>query len=336
MLSAPPRVKRPPDLSIDSVFAWIAHTLGTGRREIGAAEIAALLGPMGWETTFPHGPASRASVHVVSVEKMLLIRYRGSPFSARFRREAVGAVDGPRISVVELVHAGRGRFVQDDRARDVVAGDAILHPPIGEYLVEWLDDECERTYAVMSTRLFGRRADPVLHDDDLVQRAAPLLPAAVELLDVLVDEPEPLVATVASQTLYALLATTVAGAIGPAVPSDGGVLRDRARDVLQRRYAEPELDADAVARELRVSRRHLFAQFDGENDSLASTLRDIRLEHAAELLASGDRALTVRRIARESGFGGATQLARAFRARFGLTPTQFRSAALRANGLAEL
>jgi len=317
------------DGSTRAILAWIDHVLGTGPRRVDRTVLASLLTPLGWTVTFPEGDVTTATVHSTVADRTVLIRYDGSPFTARYRREPPGRPDVARLAVVEIVHEGHGVFVRDGEASPVGPGDMLLHPPQGRHRVEWTSPRCRRTYVLVGTAVFGRRTDAVLRAEDLVQRAAPLAPAAERLVDVLlVPGVDPIVSLTAAQALQALVRATVTGAIDRGHPLDLE-LRDRARAVLLQRFADPALDADAVARELRVSRRHLFAQFEKSTDTFATTLRDIRLDHAAELLAGADDGMAVRRVARESGFNGPAQLARAFRERFGVTPTQFRAAALR-------
>lgn len=329
-----PTVVRRQDRSTESVLQWVNRLVGQGPVEVGRSEILALMGPMGWDLTFPDGAATAGTVHPVAADRTLLLRYEGSCFAAESDRAPVAVPVGPRIVVVELLEAGRGRLLRGDHELPLGPGDVVLHPPRGRYRVEWTDGPCRRTYVLLTTSLFGRRPDAILRDEDLVLRDAPLAPAAQHLMEVLFDDDvDPVVRLTATQALQGLVAATVASAIdrGQAPPEPG--LRERVRALLVERYADPALDADVVARELRISRRHLFAQFEDSRDSFATTLRDIRLEHAAEMLAGADDGVTVRRVARETGFAGTAQLGRAFRDRFGLTPTQFRAAALRGQPL---
>lgn len=328
MATSPKRAVLRQDQSTDAVLAWIDQTLGSGRRVVGPQELAALMTPLGWEVSFPLGHGTAATVNVVKTERFVLVRYTGAPFVSRYRRQPSEVSEGPRIAVVELVHAGAGWLHQGDVARPLLPGDAVLHPPVGSHVIEWTSEHCDRTYVVMLSRLFGDRVD-VLRPDALVQHGAPLVAPAVQLAE-LVDGSDHVESVAAAQALHMLLSATVTGAIEHAPPSEGSDLRERVREVLLARHGEPGLDADAVAFELRVSRRHLFAQFAGSDVTFASMLREIRLDHAFEMMSRGDPDLTVTRVAREAGFAGAAQLSRAFRARFGTTPSQLRSATIRA------
>lgn len=83
------------------------------------------------------------------------------------------------------------------------------------------------------------------------------------------------------------------------------------------------LSIEQLAGMMHVSRAKFFNVFVGEvGMPPAAYLRRLRLQHAQKLLE--DRSLLVADIARLSGFGDATQLARAFRKAFGISPSEFR------------
>ena len=312
-------------------FEQVVRAVGEGAQRVDRTRLAGLLAPLGWQTSFPDGDATAATVHTTAVDRVLVVRYDGSPFTAT-RMPAVVESPDPvrRLAVVEVVHEGTGRCTGGGVERAVGPGDVVLHPPRGAYQLAWTSPRCRRTYCVLQTAVFGRRSGTVLRPEDLVQHDAPLAPVVGALADLLLEpEVEPLVRAGAGDALRHLLRGAVVAAIdrGDDVVDQG--LRERVRAVLLERFRDPALDADAVARELRISRRHLFAQFEGATDTFATTLRDIRLERATELLVGAEGGWAMRRVARESGFAGPAQLARAFRERYGMTPTQFRAAALR-------
>ncbi len=294
------------DGSLEAVLGWVGDRIGTGPRELDRGGLAALLTPLGWEVTVPHGGAPTAHVHGLVTERMVLVRYEGFPYTAAYHRARPGPPDPVRrLAVAELVHEGTGRFVRDGEVREVRPGDVLLHPPRGSHVVEWTSPHCRRTYALLSTPMFGRRTDAVLRAQDLVLRDAPLAPAADRLVEVLyAPDVAPLVSVTAAQALQALLRATVAGAIDRRGDVPSPDLRAQVRTLVHERFTDPDLDADAVARELRISRRTLFALYTDCPGTFASTLRDIRLDHAAELLAGVDRGWAVRRVAREAGSPG--------------------------------
>lgn len=101
------------------------------------------------------------------------------------------------------------------------------------------------------------------------------------------------------------------------------VLRRRAADFIDRNFADPALNPDAVAGRLHVSRRTLFRAFELQGTSVARLIRTRRLAAAASALCDGTRGL--RDIADSCGFRTVDQLSRAFRAKYGVTPAAYRT-----------
>ncbi|WP_136518650.1 AraC family transcriptional regulator [Cellulomonas telluris] len=311
------------EVSTDGLLRWFEQVLGPGGGRVGREELATLLAPLGWDVDFPQEAATTGDVRVVGGERLVVVRYDGSPFAVR-RRPHHRLPEG--LVVVELVHRGDGVLRGAGVVREVGPGDAVLHASGGRHALEWRSPST-RTYVVLVSRLLAR-GDVVLRLEDLHRRRDPLVPAVERLVDVLLGEQRlPSVTALAvAQAVHGLLSATVAQAVDREPAPADAVPLERVREVLLRRYTDPTLDAGAVARELRVSRRYLFTLFDGSPETFASMLRTIRLDHAAEVLGADGAGVTVRRVARESGFAGPAQLSRAFRERFGVTPTEFRRA----------
>lgn len=318
------------DVSTKDVLSWIARLVPTGAHTMGAPEIAMLLTPLGWDITFPDGIETRAQITAVNEGRVLLVEYSGTPFVMRFRRQEAAVPDGPRIAVIDLVSEGGGTLVRDGEHEPLGPGDMILYPPRGSHEIRWTTGHVRRTSIIMTTRVFGQTAGPVLRTSDIVLHDAPLLPAIKPLVAQLAAPSSAFVAAAAGRALEELVTATLATAIDRNVETAPSDLRARARDVLLARHPEQGLDATEVARELRISRRHLFAQYSGEHDTFANELRNIRLTHAAELLASPASDTTVRRVARDVGFSSAEQLSRVFRVRYGVPPAAYRADALTA------
>lgn len=94
------------------------------------------------------------------------------------------------------------------------------------------------------------------------------------------------------------------------------------------RLAEPGLSIAQVARRQKVSPRYIQRLFAAEGTSFSDHLRALRLEDArARLDAAAPQ--TIADIAFAAGFGDVSSFNRAFRRRYGLTPSQVRAEALR-------
>lgn len=94
-------------------------------------------------------------------------------------------------------------------------------------------------------------------------------------------------------------------------------------------HGSPDLDADAVAAHLGLSRATLYRLFKAEGGIQAALLRR-RLDHVAGALIADPRARQdLAGLAGRHGFGGLTQLGRSFKARYGMPPSQYAAFAAR-------
>jgi AraC-like DNA-binding protein len=103
-----------------------------------------------------------------------------------------------------------------------------------------------------------------------------------------------------------------------------------ARQILRRietDFADPELTPESLAGELGISKRYLQQLLAGSGTSFVQELTATRLERASDMLT--DRragGLSVGEIAFRCGFLDPGYFARAFRKRFGVTPSEWRVA----------
>jgi AraC family transcriptional regulator of adaptative response / methylphosphotriester-DNA alkyltransferase methyltransferase len=106
------------------------------------------------------------------------------------------------------------------------------------------------------------------------------------------------------------------------------ILFSEAREVIARRYGEPDLSLGSVAHEIATSRRQLqraFAEVGGT--SFSRELQRARMQRAAELLLEGS--LPVQAVAAAVGYRQAAQFAKVFRRHHGAPPSGFRRSANR-------
>jgi AraC family transcriptional regulator, positive regulator of tynA and feaB len=91
------------------------------------------------------------------------------------------------------------------------------------------------------------------------------------------------------------------------------------------RLADPDLTPAEVASYVGVSERYLRSVLASEGESFSSYVLGQRLQRCAQLLAdAGWRDRTITQIAFHSGFSNVTYFGQAFKARFGMTPSDYR------------
>ncbi|WP_165799278.1 helix-turn-helix domain-containing protein [Caulobacter zeae] len=104
----------------------------------------------------------------------------------------------------------------------------------------------------------------------------------------------------------------------------GHRFRERMLEFIDSRLADPALNAETLMLRFGVSRANLYRLF-AEDGGVASAIRDRRLD-AAWLALVGTEAASVTEIALDLGFSSSGQFSRAFRGRFGVSPTKARAA----------
>jgi PAS domain S-box-containing protein len=114
-------------------------------------------------------------------------------------------------------------------------------------------------------------------------------------------------------------------AIRAAAPRPGAVLSrqmliDRIRIFIAENALDPALDPSVVAKTHHISLRLLQGLFADEDSSPARFIRDQRLVHARRLLNDGE---SISRAGSLSGFSDLGTFTRAFRRRFGCTPSSY-------------
>ncbi|MFK8253616.1 AraC family transcriptional regulator [Ancylobacter terrae] len=138
-------------------------------------------------------------------------------------------------------------------------------------------------------------------------------------------------ARAASDHLYQL-AALVLGECPDAISIRRGVGASRLalvkQDILSR-LRDPELDIAAVARRQRVTPRYIQRLFGAEGTTFSDFLREARLDCAFRALARAGGGPSIAAIAFDAGFGDLSSFNRAFRRRYGRTPSEVRGEALR-------
>jgi AraC-like DNA-binding protein len=108
-----------------------------------------------------------------------------------------------------------------------------------------------------------------------------------------------------------------------APPGRSAVLRARAEEEIERLLGSPRITSEMLCSRLGVSRAALFEAFDEEGGVQKYAL-GVRLERVRAALADLERNEPVGDIAFRFGFSDASHLSRSFRARFGMSPRDYR------------
>jgi AraC-like DNA-binding protein len=104
------------------------------------------------------------------------------------------------------------------------------------------------------------------------------------------------------------------------------VLRERLRHVVRQNMASPDFGPEALRQLAAMSRSKLYRIFEGTG-GVARFIQDERLGVARQRLADIDDRTSIRTLAGEVGFLEHSTFSRAFKLRYGSSPTEFREMA---------
>lgn len=235
-----------------------------------------------------------------------------------------------------LLLRGEACFLQSGRVVPLVAGDAVVYSTDVPYLYAFGSQMHQVIVAIDAARLSGdawrdRLREPLKLDGRLATTrllAGALRSTAVGFLEAPLAERAGDTARRARALVEALVQPP--GEAAAAVAGGGLVLVMRAEQYIDLHLGEPELDAQAIARAVGVSLRHLNRLFAIRGESVSACLWRMRLERSRAALADPRlQRVTVTEIAHRHGFASAAHFARAFRRHFDERPTEHRAAALR-------
>ncbi|WP_216897095.1 helix-turn-helix domain-containing protein [Nocardia alni] len=221
--------------------------------------------------------------------------------------------------VLHMVRRGGWRFIGPDHTVTVPAGQFLVRRP----------DSSRRFQAAprTQTRIIALPAAyfrPGIGDRDMVgpsdSAEVRLLVAHTRMVEAMLDDLAPEGVRAARAALVELARGVLTRSIDADEPLLAPALIQAARDVVESLLTHPDLSPPVVARELNVSVRTLHRAFAGTPESVTGYIRRRRLERARLELAAHD---SVSEIAARWQFTDSSHFARAFRNRYGQTPTQF-------------
>ena len=253
-----------------------------------------------------------------------------------------GAVQNSGDFVVLLPRGARMRYEQGRRAEEAYDGDVLVNDTSRPWRLEMIENQLKLT----ATRI---RRESLLalvpNAEDLIGRPLPASPATVSLLTATLDlvrqfgpDLDPLVRGAVSQHLVDLSAL-VLGARGDMAELVRGRGLAAAQLMVIQRYmvdqlSEPKLSVREIAARHGVSVRYVQQLFERSGTTFTRFLLEQRLLAAYGRLTNVlARAASITQIASECGFGDLSTFNRAFRRRFGATPSDVRVEGLRRLGI---
>jgi AraC-like DNA-binding protein len=111
------------------------------------------------------------------------------------------------------------------------------------------------------------------------------------------------------------------------VPAAREPLMRRIEQHIERHLSDHGLTVESIARALQVPRSRLYAASRGASNTLGQLILEKRLDRCRQALVNSRlKSRRITEIAADWGFGSVAHFSRAFKARYGVSPVQFRNA----------
>jgi AraC family transcriptional activator of tynA and feaB len=180
------------------------------------------------------------------------------------------------------------------------------------------------SYRLPHELLDGRRLRPRLGGSWDGRGAGAVLRA---MIGALWEVDETVGPSAAAELEHALAAAVTAAAAPEPQAQPAELLRTAVLRYVHGRLGDPALSVAVVCRRFAISPRTLHAAFAGADGTFAATVRRLRLERAAALLADPADTRTVTEIGASVGFVDPASFSRAFRRALGCAPIEVRAGA---------
>ncbi len=262
-------------------------------------------------------------------DRLLVTRAQGG--EVRFRRglEHLGDEYDEYVQI-GVVHDGLITASQGERTETFEGGE-VLAIRLAEPFLSTTSGETDVTLLYVPTDALEERGINTRRLSLVPVRASPVVAALGDLLEHAFTMPVEEARRLGPVLVHGIMAL-VAGVLTLADDTDHGdgqlsrsSVRQRAIDLIEANFSDPDFSVDNLATRLGASRRYLYLLFEDDEHQVATRIRTRRLLHAAMLLRSpAGRSLSVAKVARASGHRGSGAFTRAFRSRFGMSPAAYR------------
>ena len=238
-------------------------------------------------------------------------------------------VSADRSHPAYLLHfqiSGRSLNHQSGRSIDLRPGDCTLVDSTRPY---WLEFDAGTQFIVCRFDADALRS--FVHDPDdkvatRISRDSGATRTLHRLLEVLWSEgirtAEEAWFAEADQCILSMFSLAWHASYGRPEAARYALLRRRAEDYVEQRFADPELTIGGLARALSVSTRAIQLAFAEKGETPVGHVQKVRVAHAAKLLSTAQHSVTS--VAMDCGFNDLSHFGRVFRKITGQTPRRYR------------
>ncbi|MGI5132346.1 AraC family transcriptional regulator [Pseudonocardia sp. CA-107938] len=261
----------------------------------------------------------RASIRRRWVEDLVLVEVACDPCSGARGRRRAARTDGLHLGVM-VVRDGRESVALDGVVAELRAGDVLVWRSDQPARFRVHEPQHKQTViipAIALTEVTGPKdllGPAVLHGD---APATQLLTGYLDVLSRTLDQLAPAALSAARRATLDL----AAAALQPGAPVSAPLVVMKAW--IERRLPSGDVTPAAIAAAHGMSVRSVYRVFEETGETVSAFVQARRLVRARRDLATGRDAVSD--IAARWGFADASHFSRAFRARYGRTPRDFRA-----------
>lgn len=233
---------------------------------------------------------------------------------------------GQQFIFLNLYLSGRSRVSQSGYSAEAAKGRLLMFASDSIFELEQ-PDPIELLSLAVPRDLLQREIDLGAASPMLIAESAPalLLENQIRTLAQWQEDLPQKDAALISDSLIGILRA----ALTSHIPTDDRssehrFLHSGLRQLVERRYTDPDFSAKRAADELGLSVRTLHARLARDGQTFGACLLAYRLERAHSMLGLTRSGANVSELALQCGFVSASHFARSFKARYGVSPSSFR------------
>ncbi len=233
---------------------------------------------------------------------------------------------GQQFIFLNLYLRGRSRVSQSGLSAEAAKGRLLMFASDSIFELEQ-PDPIELLSLAVPRDLLQREIDLGAASPMLIAESAPalLLENQIRTLAQWQEDLPQKDAELISDSLIGILRAALTSHIPTEERSSGHrFLHSGIRQLVERRYADPEFSAKRAADELGLSVRTLHARLARDGQTFGASLLAYRLERAHSMLGLARTEANLSELALQCGFVSASHFARSFKARYGVSPSSFR------------